>query len=225
MDHLDRAVGNARRAAAGEAGTLSIGYMDFAIEGEFPILLREYRTRYPAVSVEARASFTERIVDDLLNRKIDVGFVLGPVASDELASISVQNDRLVAVVPDTHALASRTGIRLSELAGEPLVMGRRESWAPYVERIEALCREAGFSPRVVQEADTTESILAFVASGLGSTLHVARAFQYDPPGIRVLPLNDVAATISTEVAWRADEETNLVKNFIAICHEPIPRNG
>ena len=58
-------------------------------------------------------------------------------------------------------------------------MGRRESWAPYVERIEALCRKAGFSPRVVQEADTTESILAFVASGLGSTLHVERAFQYE----------------------------------------------
>ena len=34
MDHLDLAFERARKAAAGEAGTLTIGYMDFAIEGE-----------------------------------------------------------------------------------------------------------------------------------------------------------------------------------------------
>lgn len=219
IDHLDLAVRHARRAAAGEAGTLGIGYMDFAIEGEFPRILREFRSRYPAVSVEAKASFTERIIDDLQERKIDVGFVVGPVVLAGLATFTVQNDRFVAVIPEAHALARRPSVRLRELADEPLVLGRRESWLPYVVRVEALCREAGFTPKVVQEADTTESIFAFVASGIGSTLYVERAFNYDPPGIRVVPLEDVRATISTEVAWRVDERSALANNFISLCKE------
>jgi DNA-binding transcriptional LysR family regulator len=221
IDHLDLAMRSARKAAAGDAGTLSIGYMDFAIEGEFPRILREFGSRYPAVSVEAKASFTERIIDDLQDRKIDVGFVVGPVARANLATFNVQNDRFVVVVPETHPLAQRSGVRLRELTDEPLVLGRRESWSPYVTRIEDLCREAGFTPRVVQEADTMESLFAFVASGIGSTLYVERAFNYAPPGIKILPLEDVQATISTEVTWRVDDRCRLVKNFISLCKELI----
>ena len=106
-----------------------------------------------------------------------------------------------------------------------MVLGRRETWSPYVRRVEALCREAGFAPRVVQEADTTESIFAFVASGIGSTLYVERAFNYNPPGVRVIPLEDVRATIRTEVAWRVEERSRLVKNFISLCKALTPGNG
>lgn len=219
VDHLELAVRGARKAAAGEAGALAIGYMDFAIEGGFPKILRAFRSRYPAVTVEAKASFTERIIDDLRDRKTDVGFVVGPVAHAGLATFTVQNDRFVAVVPEAHPLASRSGVRLRDFAGEPLVLGRRESWLPYLRRVEALCQEAGFTPRVVQEADTTESIFAFVASGIGATLYVERAFNYAPPGIRVLPLEDVQATIATEVAWRVDERSAAVRNFVALCKQ------
>lgn len=219
IDRLDLAIANARKAAAGALGTLAIGYMDFAVEGEFPRLLRAFRCRYPEVSVEAKASFTERIIDDLEDRTIDIGFVLGPVGRAGLATIAVQNDRFVAVLPEAHPLAAQAGLRLRDLADEPLVLGRRERWLPYVKRIEALCRQAGFTPRVVQEADTTESIFAFVASGIGATLYVERAFNYHPPGVRVLALEDVCTTISTELAWRVDDRSGLVGNFVSLSQE------
>lgn len=221
IDHLDLAIANVRKAASGTLGTLSIGYMDFAVEGEFPRLLRVFRCRYPEVSVEAKASFTERIIEDLEDRKIDVGFVLGPVDRAGLATIAVQNDRFVAVLPETHPLASKTSLRLRDLADEPLVLGRRESWLPYLKRVEALCQQAGFTPRVVQEADTTESIFAFVASGIGSTLYVERAFNYRPPGVRILALEDVRTAVSTEVAWRVDDRSRMVGNFISLSKELI----
>ena len=221
VDHLDLAMRNARKAAAGACGTLSIGYMDFAVEGEFPKILRAFRCRYPDVSVEAKASFTERIIADLEDRKIDVGFVLGPVDQAGLATLAVQNDRFVAVLPEAHPLASRSSLHLRDLADEPLVLGRRESWLPYLKRIETLCRQAGFAPRVVQEADTTESIFAFVASGIGSTLYVERAFNYRPPGVRILSIEDVRTTIRTELAWRVGDRSGLVGNFVSLSRELI----
>jgi len=217
IEHLDIATQAARNAVAGEAGSLVVGYMDFAIEGKFPAILRDFRSRYSAVSIDSKASFTERIIDDLANGKIDVGFVVGTIEHAGLASFAVQSDRFVAVIPEAHPLASKSSIRLRELAGEPMILGRRETWAPFVERVEALCKKAGFSPRLVQEADTTESIFAFVASGIGTTLYVERAFNYNPPGVRVIPLEDVPTTIRTEVAWRVDDQSRLVKNFISLC--------
>ena len=48
-------------------------------------------------------------------------------------------------------------------------------------------------------------LFAFVAAGLGATLYVERAFDTAPRGIAVRPLADVTASISTEIAWRADD--------------------
>lgn len=222
LNHLDIGVRRVRETVAGEAGSLHIGYMDFAIEGAFPNLLRAFRSRYPNVHVDAGASFTERIISDLGGGKIDVGFVVGPVREPGVETFTVQNDRFVAVVPQAHPLAHRSAIYLRDLAGEPLVLGRRSRWAPYLERMDAIFREAGFTPRLVQEADTTESIFAFVASGIGCTLYVERAFHYEPPGVRVLALKDVPATVSTEVAWRRDEGNAVTINFVNLCRELIP---
>jgi DNA-binding transcriptional LysR family regulator len=197
--------------------------MDFAIEGEFPAILRDFRQRYPAVDVISTASFTDRILEDLACGKVDIGFVVGPVAHAELNARPVQWERFAAVVPDGHRLAGKDSIELKELAEEPFILGRAERWAPYIRRVEDLCGRAGFSPNVVQEADTTPSIFAFVGSGMGVTLYVERAFRFNPPGTKVLRLDGVDTAISTEVAWRRDDRRAVVKNFLAGCASaPLP---
>lgn len=219
LDQLVRAVRSARAAARGEYGVLRIGYMDFALEGVFPEILKEFRSRHPGISVVAKASYTEQIEADLRARRIDVGFLMGPVEDPKLAHLPVQNDAFVVVFPDTHPLSRKAKIRLTDLAGEPLIMGRRETWAPYVRSVEALCRKAGFAPNIVQEADTTEGIFAFIASGMGSTIYVERAFNYNPPGIVIRRLRDVSTKITSEVAWRPEGDDPVVRNFISLTEE------
>jgi len=226
LTRLDAALERTRKAAAGAAGTLSIAYMDFAIEGEFPAILRDFRKRYPAVKVVSTASYTDRILAELTSGKVDVGFVVGPVEHEELLSIPVQWDPFVAVVPEGHRLAERASVPLRALADEPFIMGRAERWGPYVRRVDDLCRQAGFTPNVVQEADTTPSIFAFVGSGMGATLYVDRGARFSGPGTRILALEDVDAGIVTEVAWRRDDKRAIVKNFLAACRPvPLPVGG
>ncbi len=219
VDRLARAVSSARSAADGEIGSLTIGYMDFALEGLFPRLLKEFRSCFPGVSVRARSSCTQRIARDLRNREIDLGFVVGPVAQAGLASLSVQADRYVAVLPDSHPLAARPEISLRDLSGEPMIMGRRETWAPYPQRLEALCRAAGFIPEIIQEADSKEGILAFVAAGMGVTIYVDRAFTHDPPGIVIRPLTGLSESVTTDLAWRAEDENPIVRHFVALTRD------
>lgn len=221
LDQLAQAVRSARAAADGQYGVLRIGYMDFALEGVVPKMLKEFRSRYAGVSVVAKASFTEQIRAELKAHHIDIGFLLGPVEDTGLAHLPVQDDGFVVVLPETHRLAREPEVRLKDLIDEPLIMGRRETWAPYLRAVESLCRAKGFTPNIVQEADSTEGIFAFIACGMGSTVYVERAFNYNPPGIVVRPLKDVSTTVTSEIAWRTDDDSPVVRNFIALTKEII----
>lgn len=221
LDRLERAVRQARAAGQGEAGVLRIGYMEFALAGVLPRVLKAFRSRHPGVTVEPRWSGTDRIQAELRSGEIDVGFVIGPVEQPGLASLPVQNDRFVAVLPDSHPLAGKAEVRLSDLADEPMIMGRRDLWAPYLRRVEALCHKAGFALNVVQEAENTDSIFAFVAAGMGATIHVERARGHHPPGIAIRHLADVQQTIRTEATWRAGDDSPLVRRFVAVIGDVV----
>jgi DNA-binding transcriptional LysR family regulator len=212
-ERFDRAVRMAIAAAEGRAGSLTIGFMEFAVEGAFPDLLKRFSMLYPQVSVRTLSSYTDRIIDDIEQDEIDIGFVVGPVARPGITAKTVQKDRFVAVLTKSHRLAGRDSVSLADLAGEAFVLGRRDTWGPYRERVDAICRRAGFRPRIVQEADWAESILAFVGAGLGISIYVERAFRLSPPGVCVKHLEDVDETVTTEMIWRAENRESLVENF------------
>src|SRR5207237_10554356 len=76
----------------------------------------------------------------------------------------------VGGLPEDHSLAGRKRLRLSELSSEPwLLYPRREGPGLHGRVIDA-CSQAGFTPRIVQEAIQMDTILSLVAGGLGVTL-------------------------------------------------------
>jgi|SRR6516165_2156243 len=64
---------------------------------------------------------------------------------------------LVAAIPRKHALAVRAApISVKRLAGEELVMFPREIAPALFDEILGFCRSGGFSPRITQEARSSE---------------------------------------------------------------------
>ena len=213
-EHLERAVERARSAAAGRVGQLRIAFMEFAVEGGFPGRLKAFKNACPQVSVDTRSSYTDKIIEDIGRGSVDIGFVVGPLQRDGIATRTIHSHRYVAVLPPHHRLAGRRSLELAELKAEPFVLGRRATWEPYLDRIEALCQRAGFSPDVVQEADWSESIFAFVRAGIGVTIYVERSPALNPAGIVVRPLDDIQDTVATQMIWREDNDDPVLKKFL-----------
>jgi DNA-binding transcriptional LysR family regulator len=214
LAQLDRAVSMARAAADGRAGNLRIAFMEFAAEGTFPRLLKRFTTLYPQVSVDTRSSYTEKILDDVEFGLADVGFVVGPARRDGLASRIIQSDRLVALMHKNHRLARRRILSLRDLENEPFVLGRRETWGPFVVKIEELCQNAGYTPRIVQEADWGDSIFAFVNAEIGITIYVERTFSLNPANIVVKPLDDVTDQVITQMIWKTSNPDPVLARFL-----------
>ena len=207
-DHIREA---AREGSEGERGRLTIGFISSAIYALLPALIPLYRRQFPRVEMVLEESTSIEIVRKIRSRELDVGFVRLPLL--ELAHLDtriIEDDVLVAAIPDANPLSNRRSLRLSALAAEPFVLFPRVSVLHAT--ILMACHHAGFVPQVAQEAAQVHTILSLVQSGLGIALVPARATRYVPEGVTLVALVD-PPNIQTGIALLQAGASPLALNF------------
>ncbi len=219
LSAADKTIKDTLRARAGEIGHLVIGYTDFAISGVLPELIQVFRSRYPEVTVELVHMVTFVQLEALAAGDIHVGAMTGPLAEPGLRHVTLQNDRLVAILPRGHPLAKLKAIPLAKLAGEPFVTGQAAYWRHYLTHMMSVCQSAGFRPRIVEEAYNSEGIFGLVAANMGLTLHVEAARNYYRRGLAIRPLEGTDYRVPTVAAWNADDASAPLQIFIAFVEE------
>lgn len=207
LDHLDQAMHRARRIQIGAAGELRVGFTDFAINGLLPEIIREFRSTAPEVDVILKDSNSMAMIDQVLEGDLDIAFVTDPYKHKHLDSIVTRKERLVAVLPETHRLASKEIISVTDLASEPFVLGRIETWRSFHRLLREFCLPHGFDLMVVQHAVHSDGIMALVAAEVGVTLYVDAEWLHGRPGIIVKKIREPTPTITTQAIWRRDRYT------------------
>ncbi len=202
INSLEGTVIQTRKASVGEAGHLIIGYTDFAIGGLMPKILRDFRRLYPHISVEPVHGFTKTQLEDIESDKLDMGFITGPFERSGYKSVTIQRDAYVAIFYENHPLTKKESVRLAELVGESFILGQPAGWAHYHDHLFRVCRGAGFSPRVVQQASNIEGIFGLVACEMGITIQPACVYNYVRRGLVIRPIRDVKDTVSTIAVWK-----------------------
>jgi DNA-binding transcriptional LysR family regulator len=152
LPEVERAVEFTRRAARGETGRLRVGVPPSILLSALPAAIRKYREGHAGVQFELRELSTSAIEDALRREEIDLGFLREAKPQAPLVSRTVLQERVVAVLPAAHALASRKQLELGALRGEPFVFFPRRLGPAFHDRLVSFCTRAGFVPDVAQEA-------------------------------------------------------------------------
>ena len=114
---------------------------------------------------------TSALLGDLRDMRLDVAFLRPTTGeTEELRSEHLFDERMVITLPHSHRLAKRSRPSLRELAGEPFIMYPRTNGSAIYDAIIAACQNAGFSPRIAQEAPQISSTVNLVATGIGVAL-------------------------------------------------------
>ena len=214
---IDLAVVEARRANAGASGRIVVAYPSSLATSGLTELLRFYRARFPSMELALREMPPQDQLDALKAHAVDVGFVRGAVFDKDLATERVRRERLVVALPSDHPLvnahAKRTKISLATLADESWIVFPRVRGPSFFDQFISLCRDAGFSPRIVQEAPQLD-IISLVAAGFGVAVVPSSVSALGRSGVVYLeiaggPRADLLA------AWRADETSAAVHEFLA----------
>jgi DNA-binding transcriptional LysR family regulator len=213
---IDRAVDLARRAGRGESGALSIGFVSAVTHTSLPVILRAFRRNFGHVELYLREMSPADQVLALREGRIQVGFLRAPIDEPTLAVETILRERLVAALPVSHPLAARKRLALRALAREPFVLFPRHLGPGFYDQIIALCRQAGFSPRVIQEAPQMVTIASLVAVGLGVSVMPASVSHLWREGVAFLPLTGRIPPPELVMAWRPDDTSPVLHAFLNV---------
>ena len=187
---VEAAVQKTRRAARGEIGLLRIGFTGSASLHPFVTrAIRDYRTLYPHVDVELVEEATASLLARFRANRLDVAFLRpAPGEVDHLWATPVLTEPLVVAMPSEHPQAARKRVDLKLLAGEEFILYPRQNGRALFDLIVSACRDAGFSPKVLQIAPQLTSIVNLVATGIGLSIVPASIAQVTTTGVVYRPL-------------------------------------
>jgi DNA-binding transcriptional LysR family regulator len=208
-----------RSVASGERGRLTVGFVTSAGYEVLPAVVRTFRTRWPGVDVKLAAMSSHDLAEAVRGGQADVALIRLPVDDHRLRLTPLFEERLLAALPDGHPLAATRSVNVAALGDEPFVLFPREVGVALYDDIIGICREAGFRPRIVQEAPDTTSWVSLVAAGIGVSLVPESVATFRAPFVTYRPLAGAPATFSVVLAERIDERSPLVASFRTIAEE------
>ncbi|MFZ4760376.1 MAG: LysR substrate-binding domain-containing protein [Burkholderiaceae bacterium] len=209
---MQRAV---RRVHETESGTLRIGFISSAFVARVQAELPGLTERLGAVEYVWTEMASPLQVEALRTLDLDLGFVHAPIAHPGLKSRVLLNEPCVVAVGDGHPLASRTSIRLDEIAHEPFVDFPRHLAPDYHDRIFGACRDAGFLPDVRHVATHFLTLLLLPASGCGVSIVPASAGRMSIPGLRLLSLRGADLRVETRMLWSPENPAPMLARMLA----------
>ena len=213
LRNADLALEASRQALQGGAGLLRIGFGVASIAQTLPAILLRFRRSHPRVQVVMRDMSSLAQLQALRGEEIDLGFVRLPVTDEALECAPVHHERLVAVVGPGGAWKDKAG--LASLAAEPFVVCSRTVSASYYDHVVALCRAAGFAPRIVAETSELFSLLQLVRAGIGVALVPSAAAAMRVPGVRLKTVGLPQAAWDIGLLWRkGPERSPLLEAFL-----------
>ena len=212
LPQVDRAVEATRRAAHGETGRLRLAAPPSVMLSALPTAIRKYRVRYPDVQFTLRELATSAIEDALRRGEIDLGFLRETRPELPLTSKVVIEEAVVVVLPASHVLAARKALTLAALRAEPFVFFPRVLGPAFYDRLVGFCAQAGFSPRVAQEATQWQTVVSFVEAGMGVSLAPACVQRFRWNGVVYRPLRGLKTSVAA--CWSADAALSTVAAFL-----------
>lgn len=147
-----------------------------------PALLDAYAHAQPEVEVHVEEQDDATVVRWLLEQRAEIGFVTLP--DERFETLPLVRDEFVAVLPDSHRLAKRRQLQLTDLDGEPFIHTGAGSGAA----IDRMLADAGARPRLLYRFEQLSSILGFVAQGHAVAVAARLALPDEAPGVAYRPL-------------------------------------
>ena len=187
IDRFENSVRNVRNIGA---SVLRVGAIDSAAVGLIPQLLQLVRTEQLGFDIQLIEQKTIRLLPKLLSGSLDIAFCRPPdVLDPRLTFQTLLFETAVVALPDSHPLAGREEIHISDLADEPLIVPDRRSRPHSHDLTIKLFLEAGLTANVAQIAEEKHTIVNLVATGAGLAIVPRWTSRLGVAGVSFAPLS------------------------------------
>jgi DNA-binding transcriptional LysR family regulator len=148
-----------------QSGLIRIGTFASVAEHWLPNIIRAFQKDYPGIDYELLLGDYAEIEQWIADGRVDCGFTSLP-ARPGFDTLFLEQDRLVAVLPENHRLAGLEKVSLAELCSEPFMLLDKDSNTG----IAGLFSQCGLKPDIRFTTWDDYAIMAMVESGLGVSI-------------------------------------------------------
>jgi DNA-binding transcriptional LysR family regulator len=191
-------------------GLFRVGASETVAQAWLPDFLKAFSQQYPRVNVDLTVDISLNLRAELLERKLDLAFLMGPVSE-----YSVEN---VALPPfDLHWYRATSNPQTD--LGEIPVISYSSKTRPYRELISELSRRVGPQLRVYASASLSAS-LKMIAAGIAvgpypralanDYLESGQIVEFDP-GFRLQPLAFTASYLSEPRSFLTETSAEIAR--------------
>ena len=192
-----------------QSGLIRIGTFSSVATHWLPNIIKEFQKDYPNIDYELLLGDYTEIEEWILEGRVDCGFLRLPT-HPELETLFLEQDQLMAIIPEDHHLAYYEKFPVTALCDEPFMLLEKGAKAEVSEIFE----KCNLTPKVHFTTWDDYAIMSMVESGLGISILPQLILKRVPYKIIAKEL-DVPAYRNIGLALRSKKTASLaVKRFM-----------
>lgn len=217
LEHIEQMTELTRRLAATARTRVGFGFVASTLYGYLPEVIRRYRVARPEVELSLHEMTSLEQIVALKEGRIDVGFGRIPHDDQQVDRVLMRNEKLLAALPATHALAAEPGpFRFADLAHLPLVVYPKSPRPSYADQVLALFRARDLRPPLVHEVKELQTALGLVAAETGFAIVPASVESLRRDNVVYAPLAEPGATSPILMSTRRDDPSPEIALILRI---------
>ncbi|WP_020390858.1 LysR family transcriptional regulator [Kribbella catacumbae] len=193
-----------------------------------PAAVRRIQRVSPATRIDAAMGGSDQIVDWILTRRVDVGFVSVRDHGPELSFVRTVQVPVHLVVGTDHSLATRSSVTLEEVNG--LAVALPDTTFGIRRELDQACAEHGITLDLRSEANTLGLTLELARAGRLATFMTLAALPEDAAarGLQVVPIRDkrlrsVPISLVASAVHRTEATRLSAKALRGLLGDPLVR--
>lgn len=210
-------VKSVQRLSRHENAALQIGYVANLFYDILPGVLTSFQASFPTIPVNLFDMSCGDQIRALEDGRLDLGFIglCRPTEPTELEVHTVATYRALAALPKDHPLTNAEVVKLKELKSMFFIGISETSFPGYHRWITQTCRQAGFKPKILQDAEIERAAVDSVAAGLGVTILPDPVRKFAHHDVVFRPIAP-AIKMKAGVAWKRGNSSPGLRGYIEI---------
>jgi len=210
---------DARKAARGIIGRLTIGFMLSTAHDLLGSAIKKFKNAFPEVELNLLDLTNSGQIKALEENRIDIAFTRSRISKPELQTEVLLEEPMMLMVPSNDPLAKKKRLAWKDLKGRSIVTLHPEQALGFYDNFFARCLAAKVPVVTGQYANDIHTEMWLVSIGMGFAPTSQTTSQIRRPNISFCELPPDLPKVQTAMSWKKAPLSPATANFIAIIRQ------
>ena len=214
FNHMDMVKHHLESIGQGKEAELRVGFIGSAAHEVLPNLLLDLNQKFPDIRAVLEELSNSVQLDDLLNHKLDLGFVRVPEVPVGIRKQQVSEETFSVVVPADYPVDQGNFEGLGQMKDEEFILFSSEYSSYYYNLIMSIFEDHQFTPKVLHKSVNALTIFKLVEAGVGIAIVPSGLEHGYDLKIKLIELDRIPQRTGLYAVWKENNRNPALKNAL-----------